>query len=180
MTPEMIAAFQAARERSRESFEETVEAINRRFAQVLGQADKDFAAAGGRGAAAAERDRAYARCGDTRDVYLRTAEGQHQDRLAALAAHFGQAYRSPGQAAEQHAEDFVSEIDPHNLYSAEIVISTIGEVTTINHNGVNQTRRVHNGRVCDGPDMSNGWSNRGTFSGDAEAFATAKRAVAAV
>ncbi len=49
----------------------------------------------------------------------------------------------------------------------------------INHNGVTQCRRVVNGRVFDGPDAGDGWSNRGTFSGDAETFAAAERAAVA-
>jgi hypothetical protein len=69
----------------------------------------------------------------------------------------------------------VAEIDPDGQWLT-VAAQPIGEVTEINHNGVTQRRRVLNGRVVDGPDARDGWSNRGTFSGDAEAFTAAKRA----
>jgi hypothetical protein len=67
----------------------------------------------------------------------------------------------------------VAEIDPDGQWLT-IAEQPIGEV--INHNGVTQRRRVLNGRVVDEPDARDGWSNRGTFAGDAEAFMAAKRA----
>ena len=45
----------------------------------------------------------------------------------------------------------------------------MGEVTDITFNGVRQVRRVHEGRVVDGPDLRDG-SQRGTFSGGPDAY----------
>jgi hypothetical protein len=73
----------------------------------------------------------------------------------------------------------VAVIDPEGQ-RLTITEQPIGEVTEINHNGVTQRRRVLNGRMVDGPDVRDGRSNRGTFSGDAEAFAAAKRAAVAL
>jgi hypothetical protein len=73
----------------------------------------------------------------------------------------------------------VAEIDPDGQW-VTVAEQPIGEVTEINHNGVTQRRRVLNGRVVDGPDARGKWSNRGSFSGDAEAFAVAKRAAVAL
>jgi hypothetical protein len=72
----------------------------------------------------------------------------------------------------------VVEIAPDGQWLT-IAEATIGELTTVNHSGVRQTRRVHNGRVVDGPDVRDGRSNRDTFSADAEVFAAAKRAAVA-
>jgi hypothetical protein len=69
----------------------------------------------------------------------------------------------------------VAEIDPDGQWLT-VAEEPIGRVTEINHNGVTQRRRVLSGRVVDGPDARDGWSNRSTFSGDDEAFMAAKRA----
>jgi hypothetical protein len=71
----------------------------------------------------------------------------------------------------------VAVIDPDGQWLT-IAEQPIGEV--INHNGVTQRRCVLNGRVVDRPDARDGWSNRGTFSGDAEVFAALKRAAVAL
>ena len=55
----------------------------------------------------------------------------------------------------------------------------VGEIATIEIAGTERQRRVLNERVVDGPDMRDVWSDRGTFSGDAEAFMAAKRAAVA-
>jgi hypothetical protein len=82
-----------------------------------------------------------------------------------------------GRADEQHTEDFVAEIDPDGQWLT-IAAQLIGEVAEITFNGTKQRRRVDaSGRAdFDSPiSADDGWSNRGTFSGDAEGFTAAKR-----
>jgi hypothetical protein len=75
--------------------------------------------------------------------------------------------------ADEHAKDFVAGIDPDGQWLT-VAAQPIGEVIEINHNGVTLRRRVLKGRVVDWPDARDGWSNRGTFSGDTEAFLAAE------
>jgi hypothetical protein len=70
----------------------------------------------------------------------------------------------------------VAKIDPDGQWLT-VAEEPIGELTTITITDTKQIRRVHAGRVVDGPDMqADGWSNRGAFSGDTAASMAAKRA----
>ena len=60
----------------------------------------------------AERDRAHGNAGDARAYMYQEAEERHQDRLAALAQHFGQFYGGQGNPAADHARAFVETLDP--------------------------------------------------------------------
>ncbi|HEV8032026.1 MAG TPA: hypothetical protein VGP42_13500 [Stellaceae bacterium] len=59
----------------------------------------------------ADRDRAHGDASDARAYLYAEAEQRHHDRLAALAHHFGQFYRGPGNPAADDALDFVASID---------------------------------------------------------------------
>jgi hypothetical protein len=83
-----------------------------------------------------------------------------------------------GDPNADHALAFVAEIDPAGLWAPIAKPAPIGALTTINVAGIMQQRRVDaNGRVV-AEDLvaDDGWSNRGTFTGDVEAFMAAKRA----
>lgn len=116
---------------------------------------------------------------DHRAALLAETEQRHADRLAALARHFGQHYRGPGDPDAGHALAFLAEIDPAKLWAPGASMPLpIGEITTIEFAGTKQQRRVDGrGRaVPESPVADDGWSNRPTFAADAEAFLAAKRA----
>jgi hypothetical protein len=72
----------------------------------------------------------------------------------------------------------VTVADPERLYSPQPAEAPIGPVVEIAYNGIKRQVRVDaNGRiVAESPVADDGWSTRGTFTGDAEAFMAAKRA----
>lgn len=72
----------------------------------------------------------------------------------------------------------MAEVDPAGLWTPFAAEPPIGEIATVEFAGIKQQRRVDaNGRVvAENPVADDGWSNRGTFTGDAEAFMAAKRA----
>jgi hypothetical protein len=48
------------------------------------------------------------------------ASQMHQDRLACLAAHFGEYYRGPGDPDAEHAQRWIDEhVDPRGLFAPE-------------------------------------------------------------
>ena len=68
--------------------------------------------------------------------------------------------------------------DPEGLYAPQPAEAPIGRIVEIAYNGIKRAVRVDaNGRVvAESPVSDDGWSRRGTFTGDAEAFLAAKRA----
>jgi len=62
--------------------------------------------------------------------------------------------------------------DPEGLYAQQPGEAPIGRVVEIAYNGIKRQVRV----VAESPIADDGWSRRGTFAGDAEAFMAAKRA----
>jgi hypothetical protein len=107
------------------------------------------------------------------------AEQRHYDRLAALQRHFGQQIARRGDPNADHALAFVETVaDPEGQFAPEPAEAPIGEVVEIAYNGIKrQVRADARGRVVAENSVANdGWSRRGTFTGDAEAFMAAKRA----
>ena len=107
------------------------------------------------------------------------AEQRHRDHLAAIQRHFGQQVVSRGDPDADHALAFVGNVaDPEGLYTPQRTEAPIGRVGEIAYNGIKRHVRVDaNGRVVtECPVADDGWSNRGTFAGDAKAFMAAKRA----
>jgi hypothetical protein len=107
------------------------------------------------------------------------AEQRHRDRLAAIQRRFGQQITSRGNPDADHALDFAETVaDPEGLWTPTAAEAPIGEVVEIAYNGIKRQIRVDaNGRVvAESPIADDGWSRRGTFAGDAEAFMAAKRA----
>ena len=116
--------------------------------------------------------------------------GSFNIRIYIRLAPFGvpncsRAVRAHSVAAPPHSRDlpearrvggpavaFVAEIDPAGLWAPIAKRTPIGTLTTINVAGVKRQFRVDaNGRiVAENPVADDGWSNRGTFAGDAEAF----------
>jgi hypothetical protein len=122
---------------------------------------------------------------DNRAAAYAEAEQRHRDRLAAIQRHFGQQVTSHGSPDAGHALAFVETVaDPEGLYApqpgeaASNGVRGIGRVGEIAYNGIKRQVRVDaNGRVvAESPIADDGWSRRGTFAGDAEAFMAAKRA----
>jgi len=123
--------------------------------------------------ARAARDATYCASGDARAAAYAEAEQQHRDRLAAIERHFGQQISRRGDPDADHALAFVETVaDPEGLYRPQPVEAPIGRMVEIAYNGIKRQVRVDaNGRVvAENPIADDGWSNRGTFSGDAEAF----------
>jgi len=84
-----------------------------------------------------------------------------------------------GDPDADHALAFVETVaDPEGLYAPQPTEAPIGRVVEIAYNGIKRQVRVDaNGRVvAESPVGDDGWSNRGTFVGAAEAFMAAKRA----
>jgi len=84
-----------------------------------------------------------------------------------------------GDPDADHALAFVETVaDPEGLYAPQPTEAPIGRVVEIAYNGIKRQVRVDaDGRVvAENPVADDGWSTRGTFSGDAEAFMAAKRA----
>jgi hypothetical protein len=129
-------------------------------------------------AARAARDRAYSAASDARAGMYSEAEQRHGNRMAAIQRHFGQQITSRGNPDAENALAFVAEIDPAGMWAPIAKPAPIGEVSTVEFAGIKQQRRVDaNGRVvAENPVADDGWSNRGTFTGDAAAFMAAKRA----
>jgi hypothetical protein len=126
--------------------------------------------------ASAARDATYSAAGDARAAAYAEAEQRHYDRLAAIQRYFGQQIARRGDPDADHALAFVETIaDPERLYAPQPAEAPIGRVVEIAYNGIKRQVRVDaNGRVV--ADSDDGWSRRGTFAGDAEAFMAAKRA----
>ena len=131
--------------------------------------------------AKAVRDAIYSAASDARAGAYVEAELLHYDRLAAIQRHFGQQVMSRGDPDADHALAFVETVaDPEGLYAPQPVEATsngVRGVVEIAYNGIKRQVRVDaNGRVvAESPVADDGWSNRGTFSGDTEAFMAAKR-----
>ena len=124
------------------------------------------------------RDATYSR-GDARAETVTEAERRHRDRLAAIQRHFGQQIARRNDPGADHALAFVKTVaDPERLYAPQPAEAPIGRVVEISYNWIKRQVRVDaNGRVvAENPVADDGWSNRGTFAGDAEAFMAAKRA----
>ena len=84
-----------------------------------------------------------------------------------------------GNPDADHALAFVETVaDPEGLYMPQPAKAPIARVVEIAYNGIKRQVRVNaNGRVvAESPVSNDGWSTRGTFAGDAEAFMSAKRA----
>jgi hypothetical protein len=121
----------------------------------------------------------YALAADNRAAAYAEAEQRHRDRLAAIQRCFGQQITSGGNPDADHAVDFAETVaDPEGLWTPTAAEAPIGEVVTIDYNGIKcQVRVDARGRVvAESPIADDGWSRRGTFAGDAEAFMAAKRA----
>ena len=115
----------------------------------------------------------YALAADNRAAAYAEAEQQHRDRLAAIQRRFGQQITSRGNPDASHSADFVEMVaDPEGLYAQQPGEAPIGRVVEIAYNGIKRQVRV----VAESPIADDGWSRRGTFAGDAEAFIAAKRA----
>jgi hypothetical protein len=93
--------------------------------------------------------------------------------LAAIQRHF--ANRSLAAAIPTPTTRSLSS-DPEGLYAPQPAEAPIGRVVEIAYNGIKRQVRVDaNGRVVvESPVSDDGWSRRGTFAGDAEAFTAAK------
>jgi len=121
----------------------------------------------------------YARAADNRAAAYAEAEQRHRDRLAAIQRHFGQQVTCHGNPDAGHAQAFVETVaDPEGQFAPVPVEAPIGAVVAIDYNGIKRLVRVDaRGRVvAESPIADDGWSRRGTFAGDAEAFMAAKRA----
>ena len=124
----------------------------------------------------AERDRAYGNASDARAYLYAEAEQRHQDRLAALALHFGQFYRGPGNPAADHAQAFVASIDPagDDEYAAPPLPEPVGTPAVVTFGGSRHERRVdERGRVVP-EQLQQPDPERGTFTGSPAEFAAAK------
>ena len=129
--------------------------------------------------ARALRDATYAAAGDARAEIVGEAERRHYERLAAIQRHFGQHVMSRGNPEADHALAFVETVaNPQGVYTPQLAEAPIGGVVEIAYNGIKRQVRVDaNGRiVTENPVSGDGWSRRGTFTGDAEAFMAVKRA----
>ena len=129
--------------------------------------------------ASAARDATYSAAGDARAAAYAEAEQRHYDRLAAIQRYFGQQIARRGDPDADHALAFVETVaDPEGLYAPQPAAAPIGRVVEIAYNGIKRQVRVDaNGRVvAESPFSNDGWSNRATFVGDAEAFMAGKRA----
>ena len=129
--------------------------------------------------ARAARDATYAAAGDARTAAYAKAEHRHYDRMAPIQHHFGQQIARRNDPGADHALAFVKTVaDPERLYAPQPAEAPIGRVVEISYNWIKRQVRVDaNGRVvAENPVADDGWSNRGTFAGDAEAFMAAKRA----
>src|SRR6516162_11066246 len=146
---------------------------------VASDADAKLRKAGFSAEAGAARDATYSAAGDARAAAYAEAEQRHYDRLAAIQRYFGQQIARRGDPDADHALAFVETIaDPERLYAPQPAEAPIGRVVEISYNWIKRQVRVDaNGRVvAENPVADDGWSNRGTFAGDAEAFMAAKRA----
>ena len=120
----------------------------------------------------------YARAADNRAAAYAEAEQRHRDRLAAIQRHFGQQVTCHGNPDAGHEQAFVETVaDPEGQFAPVPVEAPIGAVVAI---GIKRLVRVDaRGRVVASAEnhvAGDGWSDRGTFTGDAEAFMAAKRA----
>jgi hypothetical protein len=131
--------------------------------------------------ARAARDATYSAAGDARAAAYAEAEQRHYDRVAAIQRYFGQQMARRGNPDADYAVVFVEMVaDPEGLYAPQPGEAPIGRVVEIAYNGIKRLVRVDaRGRVVASAEnhvAGDGWSNRGTFTGDAEAFMAAKRA----
>ena len=169
-------AYTAARLASEELLRRDIQAADAIAGATIASAD---AAWRKRNCAAAEKDAAYAMAADNRAAAYAEAEQRHRDRLAAIQRHFGQQVTCHGNPDAGHAQAFVETVaDPKGQFAPVPVEAPIGAVVAIDYNGIKRQVRVDaRGRVvAESPIADDGWSRRGTFAGDAEAFMAAKRA----
>ena len=127
----------------------------------------------------AARAATYGAASDKRAETVAEAEQRHRDRLAAIQRHFGQQVTCHGNPDAGHAQAFVETVaDPEGQFAPVPVEAPIGAVVAIDYNGIKRLVRVDaRGRVvAESPIADDGWSRRGTFAGDDEAFMAAKRA----
>jgi hypothetical protein len=127
----------------------------------------------------AAKNVAYSLASDARAAAYAEADQRHRDRMAAIQRHFGQLIVSRGDPDADHARAFVENVaDPERLYAPRPAEAPIGEVVAIGYNGIKRQVRVDaNGRVvAESPVSDDGWSRRGTFAGDPEAFMAGKSA----
>ena len=122
----------------------------------------------------------YARAADNRAAAYAEAEQRHRDRLAAIQRHFGQQVTCHGNPDAGHAQAFVETVaDPEGQFAPVPVEAPIGAVVGIDYNGIKRLVRIVDARgrvVAENQVADDGWSSRGTFAGDTEAFLAAKRA----
>ena len=101
------------------------------------------------------------------------AEQRHADRLAVIQRHFGQQITSRGNPTPITPSPSSPSIDPEGLFAPAAVDPPISQLVEIDYNGIKTVVRVNsNGRVAAYAELvaGDGWSNRGTFTGDAEAI----------
>ena len=129
---------------------------------------------------AAGKTAAYSLASDARSAAYAEAEQRHRDRMAAIQQYWGKQLDARGNPDADHAQAFVADVaDPDRLFASVAVEPPIGRVLTTAYNGIKRQIRVDaNGRVAGyaEPVSGDGWSHRGTFTGDAEVFMAAKRA----
>jgi hypothetical protein len=172
-------AYHRARLASEKILDDAYRATDQLSAEAITDADAKLHSALFSAQAKAVRDATYAAAGDARAAAHAEAEQRHYERLAAIQRHFGQQVMSRGDPDADHALAFVETVaDPEALYAPQPAEAPIGRVVEIAYNGIKRQVRVDaNGRViAESPVSDDGWSTRGTFAGDAEAFMAAKRA----
>jgi hypothetical protein len=127
-------------------------------------------------------DASTGRAGDLRQAAFTMAERMHQNRLAALAQHFGEHYRGPGDADAEHAQQWLNEhVDPTAIFRPAPAEAPL-PVESVTYNGIpahrpvivapsGKRRVVGNTAIAPGSDPV-----RGTFvPANAEEFMAAKR-----
>jgi hypothetical protein len=97
--------------------------------------------------------------------------------MAAVHRHFGQQITSRSNPDADHAVAFVAKHDPEGQFAPAAVDPPIGRLVEINYNGIKRTIRIDGngrGRELGEAIRCDGWSNRRTFTSDAEALVAAK------
>jgi hypothetical protein len=171
-------AYTAARIASEGILDDARRAADQLSVDVIEDAEVRFRA---RQLGVAAKNVAYALAGDARSAAYATAEQRHRDRRAAVQRHFGVQIDARGDPDADHAVAFVENVaDPEGLFAPVAVEALIGQVVETAYNGIRRQIRIDAlGRVVshgDKQETGDGWSNRGTFTGGAEAFMAAKRA----
>ena len=172
-------AFHQARVASEKIRDDTYRAADQLSAHARTDADAKLRQARFSAEAKAVRDAAYSAAADARVAAYAEAERRHYDRLAAIQRHFGPQMARRGNPDADHALAFVETVaDFEGLYTPQPAEAPIGRVVEIAYNGIKRLVRVDaKGHVvAESSVFDDGWSTRGTFAGDAEAFMAAKRA----